>query len=130
MILPVTLSASAAAAFLTIWLMIRCGRVRMQRKILHGDGGDDLLARRMRAQLNFVESAPFILALIAGIELAGKGGLWLSVVAGLWVIARVLHPFGMDRTTENYLRASGVIITALTLAGLAIYASLVASGMV
>lgn len=130
MIMPVTLSAVAAAAILTLWMMIRCGKVRMAKKILHGDGGDGLMNQRMRAQLNFVESAPFILGMIALIEAAGKGGMWLPYVAALYVIARIAHVFGMDRTDTNPLRASGVAVTALLLVGLAIYCVLIASRIV
>ena len=130
MLLPVTLTTAAACAILTLWLMLRCGRTRIERKILHGDGGDSLMARRMRAQLNFVESAPFVLALIALIELAGKGGEWLAFVAGAYIIGRVLHPFGIDHDESNWMRGAGVGITMLTLLGLAIYAALIAMGVV
>ncbi len=130
MILPVTLCTVAAAALITVWLMIRCGQVRTKARILHGDGGHDLLTRRMRAQLNFVESAPFVLMLIAGIELAGKGGMWLPYVAAIYVIGRVLHPLGMDSAENNKMRMIGVAITMLSLLGLAIYAALIAAGVV
>ena len=129
MIMPVTLSAFAAAAFLTMWMMIRCGRVRMSAKILHGDGGDALLTQRMRAQLNFVESAPFILGMIALVEASGKGGMWLPWVAAIYIIARISHVFGMDRADANPMRAGGVMVTMLTLAGLAIYCVLIAAGV-
>lgn len=130
MILPVTLSAFAAAAILTLWMMIRCGKVRVTGKVLHGDGGNALLAQRMRAQLNFVESAPFILGMFALIESAGKGGAWLPWVAGLYVVARIAHVFGMDRNDANIMRGAGVMITMLMLAGLAIYCGLIAARVV
>lgn len=127
MLLPVTLSTAAAAAILTIWLMVRIGQLRNKEKILHGDGGNAALTRRMRAQLNFVESAPFVLVLIAAIELSGKGGVWLPWVAGIFIIGRVLHAIGMDSETGNKPRMIGVLITMLTLLGLAIFAALVAA---
>ena len=130
MILPVTLSTAAAAAILTLWLMARCGGMRAKKKIIHGDGGDAHLARRMRAQLNFVESAPFILLLIAAVELAGKGGMWLPYVAALYIIGRILHPLGMEGETLTFMRGAGATITMLTLFGLAVYAAMIASGVV
>ncbi|MCP5396595.1 MAG: MAPEG family protein [Sphingomonadaceae bacterium] len=129
MLLPVTMSLAAACALITFWLMMRCGQTRVQRKILHGDGGDPLMMQRMRAQLNFVESAPFVLALVALVELADKGGKWLPFVAGIYVIGRILHPLGMDRADSNWLRGAGVGITMLTLVGMAVYAALVGAGV-
>ncbi|MXO90724.1 MAPEG family protein [Pontixanthobacter aquaemixtae] len=129
MILPVTLCTAAAMAVLTIWLMVRIGKLRGQEKILHGDGGNPGLIRRMRAQLNFVESAPFVLALAAGIEITGKGGQWLAYVAGIYILGRVAHAIGMDAETAAKTRVAGVVITLLTLLGLAIVAVLIAAGV-
>lgn len=129
MLLPVTLCTAAAAAILTIWLMVRIGQIRRAAGIGHGDGGNPALIRRMRAQLNFVESAPFILVLIAGIELSGKGGDWLPYVAGAYIIGRVAHGLGMDAETGSKARMVGVAITMLTLLGLAIVAALIAGGV-
>lgn len=126
-LLPVTLCAGAAAAILTMWMMMRTGKLRGQTKILHGDGGDPALIRRMRAQLNFVESAPFILLLIAVIELSGKGGQWLAYVAAIYILGRVAHALGMDAESVSKLRMAGVIITMLTLLGLAVVAVLIAA---
>ncbi|WP_228243454.1 MAPEG family protein [Porphyrobacter sp. GA68] len=129
MFMPVTLTSAAAAAFIAVWLMVRIVRLRMSGKVLHGDGGDPLLARRIRAQLNFVESAPFVLILVAALELAGRGGVWLTVMAGVFWLGRVVHALGMDRERENRLRMAGTIITLITLLVLAVAAVLVASGV-
>jgi uncharacterized membrane protein YecN with MAPEG domain len=129
MILPVTLSSAAAAALIAFWLSQRVFRLRAAAKVAHGDGGNAALARRMRAQLNFVEYTPFVLVLIAAIELAGRGGLWLTVVAAVYFLARIAHAIGMDSETVPPTRLAGMWITYLTLIGLAIYAALTASGM-
>ena len=127
--LPVTLSSAAAAAILAVWLMIRVGQIRTAEKISVGDGGNERLIRRMRAHANFVESAPFVVLLVAVIELAGKGGAWLPYIAGMYFIARIAHGFGMDGTTFGVGRTIGVIITLLTLVGLAIVAALIGMGI-
>ncbi len=126
MILPTTLSLAAAAGIINIWLAIRCGRVRMANKISIGDGGNDALVRRMRAHANYTEFTPFVLILIGAIELAGKGGKWLAIAGGIYMLARVAHGIGMDSGDENPLRMAGIIVTMLTLIGLAIYAVLIA----
>ena len=129
MILPVTLTTAAAAAFIALWLMIRIGRLRAVHKVAHGDGGIAIIARRMRAQINFIETAPIILTLIAAIELSGKGGQWLMWVSAVYVVGGILHPLGMDREQTNALRGAGALISMLTLVGLAIVAVLVVYGI-
>lgn len=128
MILQTTLCLCAASAIITFWHILRIGQLRTREKVLHGDGGHALLARRMRAQLNFVESTPFVLALIMAIEMTGKAGTWLAVVGAVFLLGRLLHAFGMDLDRTNALRAAGTIITILTLLGLAIVAVLIALG--
>jgi len=128
-ILPVTLSAAAAAALLNIWLMIRVGQVRNAAQVFVGDDGNETVIRRMRAHANFVESAPFVLILIALIELTGRGEPWLAYVAGAYIIGRVLHAFGMDGGSFGKGRFIGTIVTLLTLAGLAVVSVLILMGV-
>ena len=130
MILPVTLASCAAAALITLWLGMRVGKLRGEFKVSIGDGGHEALARRMRAQLNFAEYTPFVLLLIAAIELAGKGNAWLPYVAGIYMLGRVAHAIGMDMTTSPAPpRMVGIMVTMLTLLGLGIYAVLIAAGV-
>lgn len=128
MILQTTLTLAAAAAIITLWLMIRIGRVRMAGKIIHGDGGNALLMRRMRAQSNFVENVPLVLILIAVIEMTGRGGTWLAIIGAVFMLARVAHLIGMDKVEPNALRTGGALITMLTHLGLAVVAVLLALG--
>ena len=128
-ILPVTLSAAAAAGIINLWLAMRVGQMRGQTKKIHGDDGGGPLTRRMRAHLNFVEYTPFVLILIAAIELAGRGAVWLPYVAGVYMLARVAHGFGMDSESFSKLRGVGILVTMLTLLGLAIVAVLILLGV-
>lgn len=128
-LLPVTLTAAAAAAIINIWLSIRIGQMRTAKKISIGDDGGGPLTARMRAQLNFVENTAFVLILIAAIELAGKGAPWLTWVAGIYMLGRVAHGLGMDGGSLGKGRTIGVIITMLTQLGLAIVATLIAMGV-
>ena len=127
-LLPTTLCMAAAAAIINIWLSIRCGQVRTKEKINIGTGGSDLMERRMRAQLNFAENTAWVLILIAGIELAGKGASWLAIVGAIYMLGRVAHGLGMDGTTFGVGRSIGTTTTMLTQIGLAVVALLVATG--
>lgn len=121
-VLPITLTSAAAAALINLWLALRVGQLRMASRTVHGDDAGGPLTRRMRAQLNFVENTAFVLILVAAIELAGHGDLWLAAVAGVYMLGRVAHGIGMDGEGPTTLRKIGVIVTFLTLLFLAGYA--------
>lgn len=123
MILTVTLTAVAAAAIVNVWLSVRVGLLRRALGISVGDGGNEALQRRMRAQLNFAENVPIVLVLIAALEIAGVGETWLAYVAGAFILARVAHGFGMDGGKAQVGRMIGVLVTLATqifLAGVAV----------
>lgn len=128
MILQTTLSLAAAAAIINIWIMIRVSSVRMSEKVIHGDGGNPALIRRMRAHANFIENVPLALILIGAIEMTGKGGTWLAVVGAVFMLARVAHVIGMDKDSASQLRSGGIVVTMLTHLGLAVIAVLIALG--
>jgi uncharacterized protein len=121
--LPITLTIAAGAALVNIWLMVRCGQARTKGKVSIGDGGDEHLIRRMRAHANFVESTPFVLILIAALELTSKSSpLWLWYVGIAFIFGRLAHGLGMDGGTFEKGRMVGTLITMLTLLGLAGFA--------
>jgi hypothetical protein len=129
-VLPTTLAAAGAAGLLNIWLALRINAARSASGVYLGDGGSEALQRRMRAQANYVEYTPFVLALILAIELSGKGSWWLGVVAAVYFAGRIGHGFGMDGGALLRGRFIGTIITLLTLLGLSVAAALVAAGVV
>lgn len=126
MFLPTTLALAAAAAIINIWLMIRIGQIRGKTGIFVGDGGNDLLGRRMRAQANFIENAPITLILVAAVELTGKGSWWLSIVGAVFMLGRVAHGVGMDGGTFKAGRMVGALTAMVIQLGLAIFALTIA----
>ncbi len=122
MMLPITLTIAAAAALMNIWLAVRVSQLRVRHKVSVGDDGDVRVAYRMRAHANFVEYTPIFLILLALIELARGSEGWLWGVAIVYILARLAHPFGMDRPAPNPLRMGGIVVTWLVLVGLAGYA--------
>lgn len=113
MTLPVTLATAGAAALVNLWLAVRILRIRFGQKILYGDGGDQRLAARMRAQLNFAEYTPLILILIAAIEWSAGSSIWLAGAGALYIAGRIAHPIGMDGFLPA--RQFGTVVTlALT----------------
>lgn len=122
MLLPITLTIAGAATVLNLWLGQRVGKMRMAHKVSIGDGGHEPLITRMRAQANYVEYTPFFLILLGLIELAIGSAIWLWAVAILYILARIVHMFGMDQPPPSRLRMIGIIVTMLCLLGLALYA--------
>ena len=118
--LPVTLMAAGGSAIIAFWLGLRTGAARRAAKVSIGDGGDMKLIARMRAQANFTEYVPFIVILIALIELANGTSLWLWIAGALLLVARVAHGLGMDGMRGA--RTFGTAATFLLLVGLALYA--------
>jgi uncharacterized membrane protein YecN with MAPEG domain len=121
-ILPLTLSMASAATLLNVWLAGRVSRIRRARRISIGDGGDESLIARMRAQANYVEHAPFFLILLAGVEIARGSPLWLWALACLFIVARILHALGMDGGARKKLRTIGMMTTMAVLLAMIVYA--------
>ncbi len=124
MILPISLSAAAAAAFINLWLGIRIGQVRTSEKVSIGDGGNEKVIRRMRAQANFVEFTPFVLILIVLLELATGTSTLLWAAMAVFMVARIVHALGMDGMAKG--RPIGIMLTLLIMTGLAGYAVYIA----
>ena len=120
--LPISLLAAAAATFLNIWLGARVSSLRRDFKVSVGDGGHEPLLRRMRAQANFIEHAPFFLILLAGLELAGASHLGLALLAIVFVLARIAHGYGMDGGSLARWRSYGMISSTLATLTLAVWA--------
>lgn len=122
--LPITLTTAGAAALINVWLAFRVGQARHASGVLIGDGGDEKLTARMRAQANFVEYAPFVLILIGLIELTRGPSLGLWIASAAFLLARLAHPFGMDGV--HWCRMLGTMVTLLLLIGLGLYAVAIA----
>ena len=106
---PITLLTAAAAALLNIWLGYRIAQHRHRFKVSVGDGGHEPLLRRMRAQANFIENAPFFLILLGGLEISGANRLALTAAAAVFILARIAHPIGMDGGDLAIWRRNGIM---------------------
>jgi len=123
-ILPIALATAGAAALVNFWLSWRIAQVRQSADIWIGDGGNEQLTRRMRAHGNFAEYVPLVLILIALVEAARGTHLWLAIVAAIFIVARILHGFGMDGW--RFGRMAGMVGTAPVMIGLGLYAGVIA----
>lgn len=119
---PTTTAMTAAAlALLQIGLMLRVSGRRAATAKGIGDGGDDELARRIRAHGNLAENGPLFLVLLLLTELSGRLPGLVIVIAVAFVCARISHAIGLSRSSgASVLRFIGATGTALSIALLAV----------
>ena len=120
--IPITLLTAAAAVALNLWLGARVVRSRREHGVRIGDGGNEAVLRRMRAQANFIENAPFFLILLVALELSGGNRLALGAIAALFILARIAHPIGMDGPQLVHWRMIGMITSVTAQIALALWA--------
>lgn len=125
----ITLIFAAALGLLNLWLGVRVSQIRISRKVSIGHGDVPGMEARMRSHANFNEYVPIALLLMLLIELNAGASRGLWVIGALLVVARVLHPFGMDRPAPNPYRAGGAMLTWAVLVALVVWAILLAYGV-
>ena len=119
---PMTLATAAAAVFVNMWLGWRISALRYRLKVTVGDGGQEPLVRRMRAQANFIENAPFFLILLGGLEISRANRLALAIIAAIFILARIAHGVGMDGGTLQRWRRYGIVTSSFMSLALAVWA--------
>ena len=126
-----TLVSGGLCGLLFFWLSIRVVQTRTSAKVAIGDGGDAILLSRIRAHANFAEYVPMLLLLMLAIELSLKATpltLWVPALA--LPVLRLLHAIGLSRPVTNAYRAIGALCTWAMLAGLSIWALVLALAFV
>ena len=117
----ITLLFAALHVLLMLALLVPISRHRHAHRIGLGDGGDKLLARRIRVHGNFVEYVPFALLLLGLLELCGLPSAWLLAYGTALLLARLLHAFGLSRSGGYSIgRFTGTALTWLLLLGMAL----------
>jgi uncharacterized membrane protein YecN with MAPEG domain len=86
-----------------------------------GDGGNPVMLRRIRGHGNFAEYVPFILLMMAMLELSHFSTYFLHGLGIVLVVGRLLHGYALSFTEKSAGRFWGTVLTftALNVAGLA-----------
>lgn len=117
----ITLLFASLHVLLMLGLALPIARHRHARRIGLGDGGDTLLARRIRVHGNFIEHAPFALLMLALLESCGLAPMWLWGFGSVLLIGRMLHAFGLSRSGGYSVgRFTGTLLTWLTFLAMAL----------
>jgi uncharacterized membrane protein YecN with MAPEG domain len=99
-------------ALLFLWLSFRVVGRRRSQQVSLGDGGDEILLQRVRAQANCAEYAPIGIVLLAMADLQGMP-VFLVHIFGLMLLAgRALHAYGFSATPQVFkARVWGMYLT-------------------
>lgn len=108
-------------ALLFFWLSMKVIAVRRADQISIGDGGNQTLAHRMRAQGNAGEYMPIFFLLLALAAFLETPPLVLHLFGLAFTIGRVLHAFWFLKPSKNLKpRIAGMVLTLFSIAILAI----------
>ncbi len=111
---------AGALALLFLVLSVNVVRTRRASKVNIGDGGDQLLQRRIRAHGNFAEYVPLVLLLIVFAEEGGAATWLVYALGGALLFARLMHGFALSSLTlRPFQRTGGVVLTMIVLASAA-----------
>lgn len=116
--MPITALYAGLLAPLFVFLAFRVIALRRKHQVGIGDGGHSDLLRAMRVHANFAEYVPITLLLLALAE-SLQTSSWLLHLTGIaFVIARVVHAYGVSQPRENLLLRSSSMITTFAVIAL------------
>lgn len=124
MTLPVTALTAALCALLMLFLIFKVVGQRLRTETGFGAGNDPKLDMVRGCHSNLIENAPIAILLLALLEMTNAHHWGLTGLAGLFLISRVIHIYGMhqhfaDKTIR--LRQLGVVGSALSILALALW---------
>jgi uncharacterized protein len=120
--MPITTLFASLLALLFVFLSVRVIGARRGAGVAIGDGGDKMLARRVRVHGNFAEYVPMGLLLMALAESGGVAKLQIWLAGALLLVGRAIHAYGVSQDKEVLaFRVTGMAMTftAIVLTALA-----------
>lgn len=116
----VTIATAALTALLLTALSIWVVDGRRRWQVSLGEGGQPELLARIRAQANLAEYGPLTIILLFLAEQALGSGWFVLLMATLFLLGRIAHPFGMVRPAPNPFRIFGMVGTWIVMVSLAL----------
>jgi len=111
---------SLYAALLVVLFIVLSARIiafRRGKKINLGDGEDEAMRRRIRAQANCAEYAPFGILMIGIAETLSAHPALLHLMGIMLLVGRIMHAYGINsREVPGIYRTGGMVLTLLSLA--------------
>ena len=119
--LPITTVFASLLALLALVLASRVVDSRRSEKVSLGDGGNELVQRRMRAQGNFNDYVPMTVILVGLAEFQNANFWLLAGISTAFLVARVAHGYAMA-FTDGWVpgRFYGTVVTFLVIGFMAL----------
>lgn len=112
MIPSVTLLIAGLHGLFLLALLVPIVRLRRDRRVGLGHGGDRELLRRIRTHANFVETVPMLLVLLGLLEIGGLDRRLVALLGIVLFLGRVLHAHGLSRSEgKSFGRLWGTMLT-------------------
>jgi uncharacterized membrane protein YecN with MAPEG domain len=124
--IPTSLATAGILGVIYVVLSLLVVRQRGKTRTMIGQGDSQALMLAIRAHGNFAEYVPIGLILLAGIEAAGTAHWFVLTLAGMLILGRLMHPFGLYLKAPNVPRALGAMLTFLMILAASIKALLIA----
>jgi uncharacterized protein len=110
--IPITLVTTGVLAIIFFVHSLRIINARRVTKTNLGDGGHDVMTRRIRIHGNFAEYVPLLLFILFLLEIQGVPSVALLVFAMSIVAGRCLHAYGLfSPATPGIARVIGMQLT-------------------
>lgn len=119
--IPVVALYAPLNALFNIFLANRVSSGRAKAKVGIGTGQDKELELRVRMHGNNAEFVPLALLMLLIAELAGGAAMWLHVLGGTLLVARLFHAFGLPRPAPNVFRFTGTAATWLIIVATSVW---------
>ncbi|MDX1734527.1 MAG: MAPEG family protein [Halioglobus sp.] len=116
----ITILFAAIFGLLHVVFTLRVGGYRFKSGVSLGDGGDEALLKRIRGHANFTENVPIGLLLILLNELTGLASQYVMAMAGVFLLARVMHYFTIVARLPFLVRPLSMLLTLGVIATAAI----------
>ncbi|MBX9906786.1 MAPEG family protein [Patescibacteria group bacterium] len=110
--IPITLITTGILGLLFFVHSLRTIQGRTLTKTNLGDGGHDLMTRRIRIHGNFAEYVPFLIFILFMLEIKNTPTVIVGVFAAALVVGRLLHFYGLySKETPGIARIAGMQLT-------------------
>lgn len=117
----ITIFYAGLLAILYVGLSFHVVHGRYLYKTGIGNGGNPVLARRVRVHGNFAEYVPFALFLLFLVDYTRPSPLIVHVLGIVLLAARLMHAFGLNRSEGVSIgRFGGTVLTLVMIAACAV----------
>lgn len=118
----ITLVLSSLLGLMCVWLSLQVVKYRRKYQISLGDGGNDELAKAIRAHGNFIEYVPLSLIMLGAAELNHANQFLVLGFALIILLGRCFHAYAFLGGGEHFKpRVLGMKFTLYGILALALF---------